>query len=332
MEYHMRLYLIATVGFFFSLATTATPLLEYNGKKLRYEKLPASAQQLIYEIDLRSYQSKKSTIEQEVILNLYFEELARARKTSVSAVKASELKVKSPSAKQIKDFYAKNKHRIPYPLKQVKGEIIKLLKQELVSSKKKSLIKKVSREKKVKIYLKQPNAPKLSLSVKGFPKKGKTGAKLQIVEFADYQCPHCKHAAEMFKKVLPKYLDRVEFVYVDFPINPSGVSKLVAEGGHCATKQGKYWEYHYLAFEQQATLSKKSPTELAKKLGLDAKKFSKCLGSKEIKALVQRGKNEGQRVGVNGTPSIYFNGRKMNIAHDEAEMKAEIDNFFKSAI
>jgi protein-disulfide isomerase len=328
----MRLYLIAAVSLFTSIATGATPLLEYNGKKLQYEKLPASAQQLIYEIDLRSYQSKKATIEQEVILNLYFEELARAGGKSLSSVKASELKVKSPSAKQIKEFYEKNKHRIPYPLEQVKGEIIKLLNQELVNNKKKSLIEKVSRDKKVKIYLKQPNAPKLNLAVKGFPKKGKAGAKLQIVEFADYQCPHCKHAAEMFKKVLPKYLDRVEFVYVDFPINPSGVSELVAEGGHCATRQGKYWEYHYLAFEQQATLSKKSPVELAKKLGMNSKKFSKCLGSKEIKDLVLRGKEEGQRVGVNGTPSIYFNGRKMNLGHDEAGIKAEIDKFFKSAI
>jgi protein-disulfide isomerase len=63
-----------------------------------------------------------------------------------------------------------------------------------------------------------------------------------IVEFADYQCPHCKIAAESLKKVTEKFKGKVRLVFMDYPINPSGISRAVAEASHCALEQGKFWE------------------------------------------------------------------------------------------
>jgi protein-disulfide isomerase len=190
-------------------------------------------------------------------------------------------------------------------------------------------LEKVKKSKKFTLNLQKPEAPVVDVKFEGFPAKGKDGAKVTIIEFADYQCPHCKVASESFKKVTEKFKDKVKFVYLDFPVNPSGISKVVAEGSHCAEEQGKFWDYHYKAFEGQATLDKDSPTKLAKELKLDEAKFKACLEGTKGKALVEKARSEGERIGVSGTPYLLINGRRYMGAHTVEAITKEIETSLK---
>lgn len=303
------------------------------GKKnyTRSDLAPATRQQM-YEADLRSFRETKAIIE-SALLDLYFAEKAKKSKKSKEELEVDELKIAEPSEKDIKKFYEENKQRIPpgYKYEQVKPEIQRLLKGQRRQAKRASLIAEIKKKQGFEFQMKEPVAPKLSIKTDGFARKGKTGAKIQIVEFADYQCPHCKAAAGQIKKFMKEFSKSVELVYIDFPINRSGISQVIAEGAYCAKEQNKYWEYHEMAFTKQAELSKDTPEKFAKELKLKVDDFKKCLKSAAAKAYVARGKAEGQRVGVSGTPSVYINGKRLAKGVTYEALKEEVERLTTSS-
>jgi protein-disulfide isomerase len=206
---------------------------------------------------------------------------------------------------------------------------VQVVKQEEMKKKRDAYLDKLKKDKKFALNLAKPESPLVDVKFDGFPTKGKEGAKVTVVEFADFQCPHCKAASESFKKVTEKFKDKIKYVYLDFPINPSGISRVVAEGSHCADEQGKYWDYHFKAFEGQSTLDKESPMKLAKELKLDEAKFKTCLDGTKAKALVEKGRAEGDRIGVSGTPYLLINGRRYMGAHTVEAISKEIETSLK---
>ena len=78
-----------------------------------------------------------------------------------------------------------------------------------------------------------------AIDTEGYPVKGKENSPVTIVEFADYQCPHCRQLSADLNDIYTKYKNKIKIVYIDFPINPSGVSEEIAHGAYCAYKQGK---------------------------------------------------------------------------------------------
>ncbi len=301
----------------------ASTLFQYNGKSYSAADLSPAAAQQVFDIDQESYMKKQAALD-DAVLSIYFEEEAAKRKKPVKEVEADLLKVKDPTEKETKAFYDENKARIPYPYDQIKEEVKKILISQKKNEARTKLVEKVRKDKKVVVTLQAPEAIRIALRVDGFPTKGEATLPVHVVEFADYQCPHCKHASEAFKKLMNKYGKNVRLTFVDFPINPSGISRIVAQGSHCAAKQNKYWEYHYMAFDNQAKLTDKSPEEFAKKLGLNESEFKTCAASDWAKAEVERGRLEGERVGVSGTPTIYINGKKFVGGHSEEGVEAAI--------
>ena len=117
---------------------------------------------------------------------------------------------------------------------------------------------------------------------------------------------------EHLEKIMEKFSKKVQLVFLDFPLQGSrGVSHTVAVGGVCADKQDKFWEYHALAFNGQKSLNSKSPNKFAEQLKLDLKKFESCMKDKSSTEKVELARKEGERIGVQGTPAIYINGRKV---------------------
>lgn len=322
---------IASLTFFLvASAANAQALYSIGGKTVEVKDLTPAQQQQVYEAQYEAYEKTKSNID-NIILENYMDEEAAKQKKSKDDVANKLFEVKEPSDKDVKKWYDENKGRIPpnYQFDQIKGEISKIVKQERMKTKRDEVLEKLKKDKKFALTLAKPEAPVVDVHADGFPSKGKDGAKVKIVEFADYQCPHCKSAVEGFKKLTDKMKDKVHFTYVDFPINPSGVSKVVAEGSHCASEQGKFWEYHYKAFEEQSTLDKDSPAKLAKSVKLDEAKFKACMDSGKGKALVDKGRAEGDRIGVSGTPYIVINGHRYMGAHTVEALQKEVDSYLR---
>lgn len=290
-------------------------------QQVNVENLPDALKQKFYEIDAEAYEKKKAVISDN-FFEEHIKELAAKQSKTEAQVSNDLLGVKEPTEDEMKKWYEENKARIPYPYDSIKDQITKFLKAEQAGNKKTAFLEKLKKEKNFKLALKSPEQPVIKINSEGFPVKGKKGAKIQIVEFADYYCPHCKHAYEAFDGIMKKYSSKIELTFMDFPIRGEQ-SKVIARGAFCAGKQGKFWEYHGEAFTNQEKLNDNSPGEFAKSLKLNESDFGKCLSSKEATDHVDKSAEEGRRIGVSGTPSIYINGKKVN-GHDMADLEKAI--------
>ncbi len=149
---------------------------------------------------------------------------------------------------------------------------------------------------------------------------GNADAKIVVVEFSDFECPYCKRAAQTLKPILKQYQDKIKFVFMNYPLdkncNPSMQRSMhqqacnTAFAAYCAGEQGKFWEYHDMAFERQPKFQKASLLNMAEKLKLDLPKFEQCLQGEGAKNRITADLEQGKSVGLQGTPSVYVNGRK----------------------
>jgi protein-disulfide isomerase len=147
---------------------------------------------------------------------------------------------------------------------------------------------------------------------------GNTNATVTLVEFGDYECPHCGHAHPLIKKLIKEMGQNVHFVFRNFPlkeIHPHAY--MAALAAEAAAKQNKFWEMHYLIFENQDKLNKEFLMSLAKHLRLDIEQFKKDYESAAVQDKVEADFESGVRSGVNGTPSFYVNGYKI-LTYDES--------------
>jgi protein-disulfide isomerase/uncharacterized membrane protein len=146
------------------------------------------------------------------------------------------------------------------------------------------------------------------LHVKGDPK-----AKYMLVEFADYMCGHCAHAAPEVETALQQHPHDMRFVFRNFPL-PSTThrwARQAAQAAEAAGEQGKFWEMHDLLFKRQEQLE--DPTfkdddfeQIASTLKLDIKKFNKDRNSDTIHARVQKDLDAGNSAEVHLTPTFFF--------------------------
>jgi len=151
--------------------------------------------------------------------------------------------------------------------------------------------------------------------------QGDEKAKIELVEYGDFQCPHCKRAHPVLKNIQRQLGKRLRFVFRHFPLtnaHPYAMSAAVA--AEAASIEGKFWEMHDLIFERQDELSDGIFTDWAQELALNSREFSKHLRDAELKERVQSDFESGIRSGVNGTPSLFINGRKYEGMVDEEEL------------
>jgi protein-disulfide isomerase len=147
--------------------------------------------------------------------------------------------------------------------------------------------------------------------------KGKAGAKVTLVEFGDFQCPACASYEPLVRKVLADNKDTLQIVFRHFPltqIHPNAL--LAAKASEAAGLQGKFWEMHDMIYDRQVDWSGAMNARdifviYATNIGLDTKKFGEDLNSKVIEEKIQAEYKEGTRLGVQGTPTFFVNGKKI---------------------
>ncbi len=140
--------------------------------------------------------------------------------------------------------------------------------------------------------------------------KGSPKAKIQIVEFSDFQCPFCSRVTGPVDEVAKHYGDQISVTFKHFPLSFHKEAMPAALATECAAEQGKFWEMHDLLFKNQKELAADKYPVWAKELGLKEAKFKECMDSQKYKSKVEAEMAEGRRAQVRGTPSLYINGRK----------------------
>jgi protein-disulfide isomerase len=158
------------------------------------------------------------------------------------------------------------------------------------------------------------------------PAFGPADSKVTIVEFSDFQCPFCSKAATAVHELKTKYGTKVHFVFRQFPLSFHQNAHLAAEASLAAHAQGKFWEYHDKVFENQKALERDALEKYAKEVGLKLEPFKKALDSKEFAAKVDADAKLGSEVAVQGTPTMFINGKRVQNPTDTAAVSKMIDD------
>jgi protein-disulfide isomerase len=149
------------------------------------------------------------------------------------------------------------------------------------------------------------------IAAAGAPSFGPETAKVTIVEFSDFQCPYCTRAAGVVHQIKEKYGDKVRFVFRQFPLPFHGDARLAAQAALAAHQQGKFWEFHDLLFANQKALARPALMDYAKQVNLNVPQLEKALDDASLKAQVDADVKLGEEINVNGTPTIFINGKRV---------------------
>jgi protein-disulfide isomerase len=157
--------------------------------------------------------------------------------------------------------------------------------------------------------------------------KGDLHAPVVLVEYGDFQCPHCGAAFPIVNQIEKDYKDKLAFVFRHFPLAESHpYAQAAAVASEAAAKQGKFWEMHSLIFRNQDQLGFEMLLALAESLKLDMKAFQHDFKDPALFKIVEDSFESGIVSGVNGTPSFYINGAKYNGSYDYESMTQAIEH------
>ncbi len=144
---------------------------------------------------------------------------------------------------------------------------------------------------------------------------GPADAKLQLVEYADFQCPSCKAYYPIIKLLQKDFEGKLLFVYRFFPLsNIHKNADNAAEAAYAANTQGKFWEMHDLLFENQTTWAETTTardtfTTYAQQLGLDMTQFKKDFNDPKTEKVAKDAEQKAIDLGLSGTPTFFVNGK-----------------------
>jgi protein-disulfide isomerase len=154
------------------------------------------------------------------------------------------------------------------------------------------------------------------IDVSDAPMKGNPGARVTLIEFADYECPHCKHFQPVLRQILDEFPNDVKLYFKHYPLPQHDNARLAAEAAVAAQKQGKFWQFQDKLWEHQDELGPAEIEKLAKEAGLDMTKFRKDLTSDAVKAKVAKDHDEGTAIGLQATPTLFIDGREYTDSRD----------------
>jgi protein-disulfide isomerase len=168
------------------------------------------------------------------------------------------------------------------------------------------------------------------LRLEGNPSKGPSDARVTLVEFSDFQCPHCRQFYEAMKTLGPHY-PQIRIVFKDLPIAAIHPwAETAAIGGHCAYVQSPdaFWLIHDALFENQDFISAANIWErlldFAGHAGLDKEAFKACLASPEAAKALEANVADARIMSVTSTPTVFVNGRPV-IGGDPTTLQQYID-------
>ncbi len=159
-------------------------------------------------------------------------------------------------------------------------------------------------------------------------------SQLTIVEFADFECPHCRDFSLSLHEALKPFDDRVRVVFKNFPLDTACNSGLkvqihpracdLAVAARCAGQQGRFWPYYNLLFQNQYAQDPASLMAYAMKVGVDVDAFAACLRDPSNLEAVKSDIGLGRQLGLAGVPAIVIKDKMYLGAMPPEELRALI--------
>ncbi len=142
---------------------------------------------------------------------------------------------------------------------------------------------------------------------------GSAQAPVQLIEFADFECPFCARFTETLHTVRERYPDKVAVTFIHLPLEMHRFAEISARAAECADEQGRFEQMHDLLFKNQRTIGIKPWTEFAQEAGVpDTDAFDSCFKRTDSLPRVEAGKALAETLNVRGTPTLMINGWKLD--------------------
>jgi len=164
-----------------------------------------------------------------------------------------------------------------------------------------------------------------NINVGQAPVKGPQDAPVTIVAWSDFECPFCSRVVPTLKQIEEQYKGKVRMAFKHQPLPFHQNARLAASASMAANEQGKFWEMHDKLFANQRALDRASLEKYAQELGLNLAKFKQALDSNKYDSLISADSSEGSKLGANGTPTFFINGRQLVGAQPFDSFKTIID-------
>ena len=294
-------------------ADRARALAIVNDKQITNADIENSLRPLIFNVQEEVYALRKQDLELKVNDTLLTQE-AQKKGVTTRALLDTEVSAKVPRVTdaQAQAFYDQNKERISGEFAQVKAQIIQYLQESKDQEATLAYAGQLRRAATVQINLTAPDSPVFSIATDDQPTKGSAKALVTIVAFTDFECPSCARQHPVLDRIVTEFGDRVRLVVRDFPLSQHANARKAAEAAEAAREQGKYWEYSSVLFRNQSALGVDKLRQYAAELGLDRARFDASLDSGKFAEKVQRDIVDGRKLGINGTPTLYINGKRVS--------------------
>ncbi len=167
--------------------------------------------------------------------------------------------------------------------------------------------------------------PRVIVGLGDLPPSGPDNAPITLVAFVDFQCPYCRKLEEtVIPNLLKAYSGKLRLLHRDFPLRNHARALPAAVAARSAARQGQFWPYRQRLL-LSTNLGEDDLLRAAQEVGLDLARFQADRKDPELQAAAARDQAEAERLGVDGTPSVFVNGIPMHGALPLEDFKAIID-------
>jgi protein-disulfide isomerase len=163
------------------------------------------------------------------------------------------------------------------------------------------------------------------------PVKGPQEAAVTIITYTDFECPYCARGAHMAEQLLALYPEKTRLVFKNLPLNSHENALPAARAALAAHRQGKFWDYHDLLFQNSGQLTDERLVVLAGELGLDVARFNRDRQSAEIAAEVEADRQQAAAHNLSSTPTFVINGVVVTGAQPLPEFQRVVDRLLDEA-
>jgi protein-disulfide isomerase len=311
-------------------AERARVLATINGARITSGAIEDSLRPLIFESQEQIYRLRRKELDLKINQTL-LEQEGQKRKITSRALFEEEVtaKLKPVTDAEALAFYERNKDRIVGDYPKAKDQVIQYLQQLAEQNAQTAFAERLRGAASIEIYLTPPVPPVYAIATDDQPAQGNADAPVTIIEFTDYQCSSCAKFQPVMDRLLAEYSGKVRLVARDFPLQKHPYAFKAAEAAEAAREQGKYWEYATILYQNQEALGPNQLREYAGQLRLDLEKFDAALASGKFAQKVQRDFQDGVRIGIQATPTVFINGRRVSENTYES-LKAAIEGALKA--
>jgi protein-disulfide isomerase len=285
---------------------------EVNSTPVFAAELDQRAESRLARLRQEEYDIRKQVLD-EIVAERLIDAEAKKRGISREGLLEREVAARSeaPSPATILSLYEQNKARFAGSSKeQALERIRKALGERAQSQRRTEFLQGLREQARIAVRLQPPRA---AVGIPdGAPATGPASLPVSIVEFTDYQCPYCHRAQATIEQVLSYYQGKVRLVHMDFPLDGHPGAFPAARAARCAGEQGKFWEFHKNLMTDSGLLDKADLEARAGKLGLKVPEFGACVASGRYDAAIRASFDEGEALGVTGTPAYFVNGRMLS--------------------